>query len=257
MPKRLATHAGYMNPLSIYQAAALCAAAFLCAPIAPALAQNTPTPEQQGNQPEAPPTQPFPHITIDTENSAVEITGTVPINARAKGVVYLEVFACSPNSKEHEALVVTPARPSHVHAALLLVGAEPGDPGSWEWKDDTLIAHPPTGDKLNIDFIYKKGGAAITAPANMWVRNMDTDETLEHQPFIFAGSRMVEWQGEEFYDADGTGALISLTAFTSETIAWPDMMSPEADVEEPVWIANPDLVPDVDTPVTIRITLVK
>ena len=39
-----------------------------------------------------------------------------------------------------------------------------------------------------------------------------------------------------------------------EAIAWPEVHSPDSDVETPVWVARSDNVPAYETPVTIRIT---
>ena len=41
---------------------------------------------------------------------------------------WLEQVACMVGTREHESLVVVEAKPSEVHAALLLLGLEPGTP---------------------------------------------------------------------------------------------------------------------------------
>ena len=41
---------------------------------------------------------------------------------------WLEQVACAPATREHESLVVVNAKPSHIHAALLMAGFEPGTP---------------------------------------------------------------------------------------------------------------------------------
>ena len=73
--------------------------------------------------------------------------------------------------------------------------------------------------------------------------------------WVFAGSRMREFRGREVYDADGTGQLIGLHTFGSETIAWTRVESPEASVQEPLWLANNDVVPEIGAPVTVRVSL--
>ncbi|TVQ31075.1 MAG: hypothetical protein EA376_10845 [Phycisphaeraceae bacterium] len=200
----------------------------------------------------------FPHVFVDIANRVVELEGVVPIlvdDPDAGPVVYLELIACIPDTKEHEVLVMTQALPSHVHAALLMIDLEPGAPGAWEWRNGELIAHPPTGDPVRVELVYTDArGRERVEPAWSWVSNLETGETFPAGDWVFAGSRIVEHMGREFYDADGTGTLIGLTTFGSETIAWPEMISHEAAIEEPVWIADPEKTPALDTPVTIRLT---
>jgi len=213
--------------------------------------------QQVDGDPSAP--EAFPHINVDVERGFVELRGSVPIDARdPEHVVFLELIACTPDTKEHEVLVVTPARPSHVHAALLLLGLEPGEPGSFSWDGETLVAHDPEGPSVRVDLAYiDEDGNEVVEPAWSWVRNEETGETLPERNWIFAGSRFIDRGYGERYDADGTGTLIGLTTFGSETIAWPQTISPDSGVAEPVWIADPQRTPPYATPVTIRLTPVR
>lgn len=201
--------------------------------------------------------QPFPHIRVDANARTVEFDATVPITLDDPDApfVYLELVACIPDTKEHETLVVTEALPSHIHAALLLLGLEPGSPGAWEWRDDALQSIPPTGPRVRIEFLYTDvNGEEVVARPQEWIVNAETGETFPAGDWVFAGSRIVEWRGEEFYDADGAGTLIGLTTFGSEVLAWPEMISPEASIEEPVWIANAATTPPMGTEVVVRLT---
>jgi hypothetical protein len=204
--------------------------------------------------------QPFPHIRIDTIARTVEFDASVPITLDDPDApfVYLELLACIPDTKEHETLVVTDALPSHIHAALLLLGLEPGSPGEWEWRDDALKSIPPSGPRVRIEFLYTdaEGNEAVAKPQD-WIINAETQAPFPVGDWVFAGSRMIEWQGEEFYDADGAGTLIGLTTFGSEVLAWPEMISPEASIEEPVWVANPLATPPMGTEVVVRLTAVR
>jgi hypothetical protein len=202
----------------------------------------------------------FPHVRADVGARVVEFDGTVPINCHdpATPDVFLEVTVCTPDTKEHEALVVTPARPSHVHAALLAIGLKPGAPGSWRYEDKKLIALPPTGDPVDVTIAYRDAqGAEVESPANRWVKTADADGAFAPRKpgpaWVFAGSVFAHRRGEEVYDADGTGVLIGLTTFGSEVVAWADTLSPESSVQEPEWIADPAKVPRFGTPVVVRI----
>lgn len=199
----------------------------------------------------------FPHVRVDVKARVVELDGSVPIvvdDPQAPDV-YLELIACTPDTKEHEVLVVTPAQPSHVHAALLLIGLQPGAPGAWEWKGDTLTTIPPTGDPVAVDLVRTNAaGERIAEPAWSWIKNKKTGATFPKGDWVFAGSRRVVREGREWYDADGAGTLIGLCTFGGETIAWPKMISPESSVEEPVWVADAAKVPPFGTEVAIRLT---
>ena len=114
-------------------------------PPQPPVAPNPPTPAQAPTPPVAPisatpptpPTTPaamvppatglreiFPGLRIDLVNKLIELDAQVPIDAHNPRTprVYLELFVCPPDSKEHEAVALTKVPPSQVHAALLLLG---------------------------------------------------------------------------------------------------------------------------------------
>ncbi len=202
----------------------------------------------------------FPHVYADAARATVELDATVPINAHDEKTprVYLEVIACTPDTKEHEALAVTRARPSHVHAALLLAGFRPGRPGEWDWEGEKLRAIPPEGDALSVSLVFTSGGREVARPAQDFVIDARNARSLSQidpdAGFVFAGSRLVKRPAGEVYWADGEGTLIGLTTFGAETIAWSVMHNPDSGVEEPFLIANSELLPEAGTPLRIRIT---
>ena len=65
----------------------------------------------------------LPGIEINVQARCVDVEATVCLREGT-----LELVACTKDSKEHESIVAIAARPMHVHAALLLLGAEPGNP---------------------------------------------------------------------------------------------------------------------------------
>ena len=199
----------------------------------------------------------FPFVRIDRAARTVEIDGSVPIDAHDERApnVYLELVACSPDTREHESLVVTRAKPSHIHAALLLLGLEPGTPAEWKARGDgTLDEIAATGPRLAVEFITTDGaGVKSVVPAARWIRHSQTGAAWPDSPWVFAGSTFVTRQGERRYDADFSGTILGLTTFGTEVIAWPEPISPDSGIDEPVWIANPDTVPRSGTPVTIRL----
>jgi len=218
-----------------------CAALILAAPLSCASAE---------------PVEAFPGVRLDRAARTVEFDGEVPIipDAGDGTVVFLEVMVCVRDTKEHEALVVTDVRPSHVHAALLALGLEPGEPGGWRRADDTVRGYPPHGPAVRVEFVYQRDGEEVVEPAASWVKRDDNGERLEERPWVFAGSRMMDRGGGEQYDADGTGLLVGLTTFGSEVVAYPRLYAHDSAIEEPVWIADPERAPGFETPVTVRLT---
>lgn len=213
----------------------------------------------------AAPVEVFPHVRADAEAGWVEIAGTVPIFVDDPDApdVYLEVIVCTPDSKEHESLVVTPARPSHVHAALLMLGLQPGRPGHWTWdgdgRDAVLRGHDPTGDRVKVTLHWTDAaGEERSADPAEWIRHHGTGERPPAATFVFAGSRMLDRGfGREMYDADGSGVLVGLATFGSEVVAWPTTFSPDSGVDEPVWVADPNTTPALGTYVRVRFTAVR
>jgi len=227
---------------------------------------ETPEPAPETSPPEWKELSEF--VRVDRANHVVEIDGFVPIDCHDPDapLVYLEVIACAVDSKEHESLVATRARPAHVHTALLLAGLEPGKPGSWSWEDETLTSTPPEGSGVDVRIVtHDTDGIQTSTPASDWVVNAETGESLtdhlrglgEGAFWVFAGSRIVKHEGRGFYDADGVGVIVGLHTFGSEVVALREVMSPDSDVTEPEWVANGALVPEYGREVTVRLTPVE
>jgi hypothetical protein len=201
----------------------------------------------------------FPHVQVHTGEKALRFDGFVPIDAHdpVTPIVYLEVAVCTTDTKEHEALVVTQAKAANVHAALLLVGLEPGHPGKWKFENDRLVPIAPEGPAVAVTISFKdaQGIERSLTPQEMVVHERDKRHFGEARPgrWVFAGSQIVKRMGKEFYDADPAGTLVGLTTFGSETVAWSEMISHEATLEEPVWIADAATVPAAGTPVIVTI----
>jgi hypothetical protein len=201
----------------------------------------------------------FPGVRVDAGSKVVQFDGEVPIDAHDERApwVFLEVVVCTPDTKEHEALVVTRARASHVHAALLLVGLEPSAPGRWKYEDNVLKPIAPTGERVDVQISYggEDGAERVLTPQEMIVNAVDAKRFGEAREgrWVFAGSQLIARGGREVYDADGAGTLIGLATFGSETVAWSEVISHEAAVEEPVWVADKRTTPRMGTAVTVTI----
>jgi len=123
---------------------------------------------------------------IAAEPAAPAATEPVPLNPaktvlldRANGKLLLktklvlregvlEMLICKSQTKEHESIMAIDSDAYLVHAGLLLLGAEPGKPASY----DTEF-HPPTGQKIDIFVNWTdEAGQAQRMNAREWVRHV-------------------------------------------------------------------------------------
>lgn len=209
--------------------------------------------------PDAGPREVFPGVRVDIATGTAEFDGVVPIDAHdpKKPRVYLEVIACTLDTKEHEALVMTRASAAHIHAALLMAGCVPGSPGAWTWEGATLREIAPSGDRVSVELAFTRDGAEVTESPMEWIIDLRSGETLrELEPdgfFVFGGSVWKTRAGRDTYMADDEGTIVGLTTFGTETIGWSALHSPESSVEEPRFIARVERVPAQGTPVVVRV----
>lgn len=199
----------------------------------------------------APGAQPAPpslkHLTINMERRYIDVDGVICLTEGP-----LELIATIPASKEHEAIVSSKARPKHIHLALLMLGLEPGSPGSWEYKQDKIIAHDPTGARVRITLLFEKDGKPVERPITEFIRDAKTKKPMKTDEFVFAGSRIAKpAQGDPFYAADASGDVVTLVSFPEELMALPTAASNSN--ENLVWEANTSELPEVGTAVKMRI----
>ncbi|MCE2653954.1 MAG: YdjY domain-containing protein [Planctomycetaceae bacterium] len=196
----------------------------------------------------------FPSVRVNIARRTVEFDGTIPIDVHDPDTprVYLELIACTPDSREHESLVLTTASAEQVHAALLMAGFQHGSPGSVQWDGRTAIPVAPTGDALTVRFRTAQGQFT----PEQWIISASTGQPLAPIQFVFAGSGIVQrrdpasGQRTGLYAADLGGTLIGLATFGTETVAPLAVLSHDSQIQAPEWIAAP-AVPRSGTPVTV------
>lgn len=181
-------------------------------------------------------------VFIDKQKKQVVMVGQV-----CQRRVPLELFACLKNTKEHEAIITIATKAMVVHAGLLAVGAEPGEPAHF---DPFTPAH---GQEVAVDVVWKDAKGAIQrSPAQEWVKNASTGKALD-RPWIFAGSGF--WtdpnSGEKHYQAE-SGDLICVSNFSSATLDVSLKSSSSNDAL--VFEAYTDRIPPKGTPVTVLLT---
>lgn len=182
-----------------------------------------------------------PGVRIDWGRRAVAVDARVVLR---KGL--LELFACSPNTREHESILVVPARPLRIHEALGLVGLEPGRPPGYDGQRGQGIA--ASGGALRVVVQYVRDGVEWTAAAEEWVIDRTSNRSPSTLDFVFAGSRSLD--GGSF-GADSEGTVICLVDFDTALVAVGSSHSAD---NEQLWLAaNTDAIPPVGTTCTMVI----
>jgi len=205
-------------------------------------------------QPDPKPLKIFPETKTVTFEARIALDAHDPETP----LVFLELVACTPDTREHESLVVTEVPPSSIHAGLLAIGAEPGSPGAVRVTADGVERRPATGARIEVSF--EVGGDRFT-PED-WI-GLEQAESVEPAPltddlsFVFSGSAFVERAGRRVYAADPAGTLIGLTTFGSETVAAERAVSPESRIDTPLFVVRRERYPEFGTPVTVRLELVE
>ena len=195
-----------------------------------------------------------PLVRVDRAARTVEFDAVAVLD-----VGFLEQLVCTVGTREHESIFAFEGRPSEVHAALLLVGAEPGRPGRWREVPSadgpaTIEAVPPEGTELALEVQLPDGAVR---PIEWFVRASPISHATNAAPpsrFVFAGSRFLRNQRtqEERYAADGSGSLVGLVTFGDETIGAIEVIPDSAQAATPVWEVFSERVPALGTRVKIR-----
>jgi hypothetical protein len=129
----------------------------------------------------------------------------------------LEMFACTAGTKEHESIVTVKTRAKMVHAALLALGAEPGQPARF-----TPRYAPASGTEVEIRLLWiDESGKRREGRAQEWVRDVRTKMAMPHR-WVFAGSGFWtdERTGRKYYMAEG-GDFICVSNFPGAMLDLP------------------------------------
>lgn len=169
---------------------------------------------------------------------------------------WLEQAVCLAGTREHESLLVVEAPPRLVHAAMLLIGLEPGRPGAWLLADDgvTVRREAPTGDAIELLVRYEAAdGSTRIEPLSRWVE-LPGGGSLPAHPWRFAGSRLEPTKdGAEIYAADFAGSVVGLVTFGDEVIAFEEVRSDRIEIEAAGFLVRRGAPPPPGTPVTLLV----
>jgi len=181
----------------------------------------------------------LPFVAVDVKKREIRVE-CEEVNAEMP----LEFFCCINGTAEHEAVMRTQAKPSHVHLAMLMLGLQPGEPVRFSKAADKWL--PPHGPPLQIfcEWTDVKTNKAIRYPAYRMMRGVKNKKEMRPMTWIFAGSRVMD---DGRYAADTTGYLVSVVNFDLTTIDIPELASNANDSLE--WEVNPDICPPKGTKV--------
>ena len=190
-----------------------------------------------------------PGIEVDLAHREVRIAAQAALDEG-----WLEQAVCLAGTREHESLLVIEAPPRLVHAAMLLIGLEPGRPGAWLLADDgvTVRREPPTGDAIELLVEYEApDGSRRLEPLSAWVETADGGSLPPH-PWRFAGSRLEPTKdGGEIYAADFAGSIVGLVTFGDEVIAFEEVRSDRIEIEAAGFLVRRGAPPPPGTPTTL------
>jgi hypothetical protein len=191
-------------------------------------------------------------VRLDLARGVVALPATVLIKNEL-----LEYLLVGPNGQMHEALFLTPVRPSLLNAALLLTGVEPGQNAHFE-PDGTdpdgrprRRVYPPSGDGFFLYAAWREGEEVFLYRVEDLVRNLASGRALRRQRWVFLGSRFgPPMPGKpEVFLADIEGNLVNLSFFfqgnTLLTAAAEECES------QSIWAANEWLLPPTKEPVRL------
>jgi hypothetical protein len=206
----------------------------------------------------------IPGMAINLEQRCLDIESRVCLE---KGL--LELVACTKGSKEHESIVAIEAKAVHVHTALLLLGAEAGNPAMRRapQEDGAVQDVPPRGSAVDVLLVFPdKSGKLVEHPISEFIERAAAEEDVLSNPaadkradrkfpthtFLFAGSLLVEdGPGPRKYLSDVNGNVISIATFGDEMLCLPGVHTGEMNALE--WQVKASALPAPGTKVTLRL----
>ena len=158
----------------------------------------------------------------------------------------LEQLLTRKRTKEHEAVLVADIDARELHKALLLAGAESGNPVRFQPK-----FAPPSGTPIKILVEFQQGGKTVRKPAQEFIRNTKTKKPLETD-WVFAGSRLfrdpTDPKATPYYLAND-GDVICIANFDTALLDVPFDSTKEND--SLFFEANTEAIPALESPVTL------
>ncbi len=212
----------------------------------------------------------FDGVVVDYDERSVEVAGFMPVDVSHEETpdVWIELIAEAHGVRDFEALISLETEARNVHAALLMLGLEPGSPGRIDVdhskEDSPLTRVDPTGPELSVRIRFERDGTMVTEDPTTWVHDPETGQVFSDlKPrFFFGGSSFRTFEGEEWYMARVEGTVVGLCTFGTidggtEIVGCTPVLSPHSDMGDPVWYTINELVPAYGTELTLVLTVVE
>ena len=187
-------------------------------------------------------------LRLDQKAMTLTFPGTLNMNAGL-----LEYLLVTPRGSTHESLLVSDVAPNDVHFAMLLLGAKGGGETAGAAPaqiDGNYLKNAPKlkGDTVLISVKWNDGTADKTAPVEDWLFNPATKKPVEHGPWTYNGSMLIEGR----FLAQTEGAFVALVTNPSALLNNPR----KGNDSDQMWSVNEKAVPPVNTPVEIIFKLI-
>ena len=188
-------------------------------------------------------------VRIHSASREIQFTGVVNMTAGS-----IEVVVCTESGKVHESVLVTKARPTDIHIAMLLLGLRNGTNPAWEIHGNPAyrprIWDRPQGDRIDVFVSWGTPNGRREVCAGQLLMDQRTGKSLPTTDWVFVGSYLDE-QGA--FAAESVGSIVTNYHDQCTLIDCPLEL---ARVDE-FMFANERIIPKAGTPVRIRIVSIR
>ena len=164
-------------------------------------------------------------------------------------------------------IIMVDAKPSHIHTALLLLGAKPGNPAMRKPIDEEgtrFIDLPPRGAPVDVFLVVADAaGKSVERPISEFIEPAEREDgfggaadeedgKFPTHTFVFAGSILFgEGEGPRRYLADQSGSVISISTFGDELLCLPGIHGHLNGML--MWQVRAGEIPALDSKVILRL----
>jgi hypothetical protein len=189
-------------------------------------------------------------VRLDKKNRTVSFPGTVSFR---QGLI--EYLLVNDKGKTYESLLKTTVQPHDIHLALLLIGLKEdpninaGDTEPPSAIDAGYLKTAPKlkGPPVQLSVKWTQDGKRKEMHVEDWVLNLQTKKPMTPGPWTYNGSMVQD--GAFLADQE-----LSIVAVITDPTALVNNTRPGYDNED-IWQVREEVVPPLDTPVEISITL--
>jgi hypothetical protein len=189
-----------------------------------------------------------PGVKVDLTKREVHIEATF---CRRHGILE---FICAPKEFDHESIFTSTVKGSHVHAALLLIGAEPFPYSPADNWPNEVRQHPKCRLTILAEYDDYEGNPQ-RYPISNFIRNTDTKDGLVPNEWAFTGSVFYVEEGKELYAADTTGCIIGLIDKGASVVQFAELVSDPNPDEQEGLVCRTEEIPKPGTEATIIFSL--